>query len=130
MCGCNQINGMKRRKRISGLGDASSIAMGLLPLVGGYLLGNVIEKQFLAGSTYGNIVKLGGGIVLASMSKGMVAQLGIGMAINGAVDIAQPALESAGLGLLPPGAPARYLAGFSDGGNTFDGQQFPFRGFP
>ncbi len=123
------MNGMKRRKRISGLGDVGGIATGLLPILGGYLLGNIVEKQFLSGTTYGNIVKLGGGLVLASMSKGFVAQLGVGMALNGAVDITQPALEAAGLGLLPPGAPARYMAGFVEG-KTFDGQQFPFRGFP
>lgn len=109
MCSC--MNGMKRKRRISGLGDAGSIATGLLPILGGYLLGNVIEKQFLSGTTYGNIVKLGGGIVLASMSKGFVSQLGVGMALNGAVDIAQPALESAGLGLLPPSMPSRWVAG-------------------
>jgi len=85
--------------------------MGLLPLVGGYLIGNVIEKQFLAGSTYGNIAKLAGGVLVASMSKGMVAQLGVGMALNGAVAVAQPALESAGLGLLPPNHSSRWVAG-------------------
>lgn len=123
MCGCN-ITGMKRRKKISGLGDAGSIATGMLPILGGFLLANIVEKQFLAGSSYANIVKLGGGIALASMTKGTVAQLGVGMALNGAVDIAQPALESAGLGLLPPGAPARYVAGFEDG------QQYPFTAWP
>jgi hypothetical protein len=118
---------MKRRKKISGLGDMGGIASGLLPILGGYLLGNVVEKQFLSGTTYGNIVKLGGGIALAAMSKGLVAQLGVGMALNGAVDIAQPALESAGLGLLPPGMPARYVAGITDG-QVWDGQQYPFGG--
>ena len=122
------MNGMKRKKRISGLGDAGSIALGILPTVAGYLLGNVVEKQFLAGSTYGNIVKLGAGVAIAAMTKGTVANLGVGMAINGAVSIAQPALESAGLGLLPPGAPARYMAGFP--GQTFDGQQYPFQSWP
>lgn len=110
MCGCN-IGKMARKRRISGLGDAGSIATGLLPILGGYLLGNIVEKQFLSGTSYGNVVKLGGGILLASMSKGMVAQLGVGMALNGAVDIAQPALESAGLGLLPPQLPSRWVAG-------------------
>jgi len=107
---------MARKRRISGLGDAGSIATGLLPILGGYLLGNVIEKQFLAGTTYGNIIKLGGGIALAAMSKGMVAQLGVGMALNGAVDIAQPALESAGLGLLPPGQQTYAIQGIGDPG--------------
>lgn len=128
MCDCN-INGMKRKRRISGLNDIGGIATGLLPILGGYLLANVVEKQFLSGTTYGNIVKLGGGLAVAAMTKGVISQLGVGMALNGAVDIAQPALESTGLGLLPPGAPARYLAGFYEG-KTFDGQQFPFRGFP
>lgn len=111
MCGCQNIGKMARKRKISGLGDAGSIATGLLPVLGGYLLANVVEKQFLSGTTYGNIVKIGGGILLASMTKGMVAQLGVGMALNGAVDIAQPALESAGLGLLPPAMPSRWVAG-------------------
>lgn len=131
MCGCQIGKMAKKGKRISGIGDAGSIAMNLLPIVGGYLLGNVVEKQFLSGTSYANIAKLAGGVIIASMTKGTIAQLGVGMALNGAVDIAQPALESAGLGLLPPGAPARYMAGFyPDQGKTFDGQQFPFRGFP
>lgn len=124
MCGCNKINGMKRKRRISGLGDAAGIATGLLPVLGGYLLANVVQKQFLSGSAYGNVIKLGGGLVLASMTKGVISQLGVGMALNGAVEIAQPALESSGLGLLPPGAPARYVAGFDDG------QQYPFSSWP
>lgn len=123
MCGCN---GMKRRKRISGLGDAGSVAMSILPTVAGYLLGDVAQKQFFAGSSYGNIFKLAAGVVVASTTKGTLSNLGIGMAINGAVSIAEPALQSAGLGLLPPGAPARYMAGLYDGGTTFDGQQYPF----
>jgi len=126
MCGC-QMNGMKRRKKISGLSDVTGIATGLLPIFGGFLLANIVEKQLLAGTTYGNIVKLGGGLVIASMTTGMVSKLGMGMALNGAVDLAQPSLESAGLGLLPPGMPARYVAGITDG-QTFDGQQFPFGG--
>lgn len=111
MCGCNIGKMAKRRKRMSGLGDAGSIATGLLPVLGGYLLANVVEKQFLGGTTYGNIVKLGGGILIASMTKGTVSQLGMGMALNGAVAVAQPALESAGLGLLPPSMPSRWVAG-------------------
>lgn len=125
MCGCNI--GKMKRKKMNGLGDIGGIASGLLPILCGYLIANVVEKQFLTGTTYGNIVKLGGGLAIASMTKGTIAQLGVGMALNGAVDIAQPALESAGLGLLPPGAPARYLAGFTEG-KTFDGQQYPFVG--
>ena len=124
MCGCN-ITGMKRKKRISGLGDAGSVAMSILPIVGGYVLANVVGKQFFATSQYGNTIKLGIGIGLASMTKGTISQLGVGMAINGAAAIVQPALEGAGLGLLPPGAPARYIAGFE--GQTFDGQQMPFK---
>ena len=105
---------MKRRKRISGLGDAGSIATGLLPILGGFLLGSVLEKQFLSGTTYGNIAKLGGGILIASMTKGFVSQLGAGMALNGAVSIAQPALESSGLGLLPFGAQTYAIQGLDN----------------
>ena len=130
MCGCNKINGMARKRRISGLGDAGSIAMGLLPLAGGFLLANIVTKQLGGGAAkYSNLIKVGGGIALASMTKGTIAQLGVGMALNGIADIGQGALESAGLGLLPPGAPARYLAGF-EMGKTFDGQQFPFQAWP
>jgi len=124
MCGC-QINGMKRKRKISGLGDMGGIASGLLPIVGGYLLGNIVEKQFLSGTTYGNIVKLGGGIALAAMSKGLVAQLGVGMAVNGAVDFVVENVP--GINLLPPGMPARYVAGLTDG-QVWDGQQYPFGG--
>jgi len=125
MCGCNITGKMAKKKRISGLGDAGSIAMSILPTVGGYLLANVVAKQFFAGSQYANTFKLAAGIGIAAMTKGTFAQIGVGMAINGAAGIAGPAIESAGLGLLPPGAPARYIAGFE--GQTFDGQQYPFK---
>ena len=125
MCGCS-INGkMGKKKSIRGLGDAGSIAMGLLPTLGGFVLANVVQKQFFSGSSYANTIKLVGGIAIASMTKGTIAQLGVGMALNGAAGITAPALQSAGLGLLPPGADARYLAGFE--GATFDGQQYPFK---
>ena len=121
---------MKRRRKISGLGDAGSIAMSILPTAAGFLLANVVTKQLGGGAAqYSNIIKIGGGLALASMTKGFVSQLGVGMALNGVAAIGQGALETAGVGLLPPGAPARYLAGFMEG-STFDGQQFPFRGFP
>jgi len=118
MCGCN-IGKMARKRKISGLGDAVGIATNLLPLVGGFILGSVIEKQFLSGTTYGHIVKLGGGIALASMTKGMISQAGVGMALNGAVDFIQENMPT--IGLLPPGVPARYIAGspFPDGQQYF-----------
>lgn len=125
MCGCN-ITGMKRKKRINGLGDVGSVATALLPILGGALLADVVQKQFFEKSEYGNTIKLAGGLALATMTKGTIAQLGIGMALNGAQAIVQPALKSAGLGLLPPGAEARYLAGLNPGA-TFDGQQYPFK---
>ena len=126
MCGCSITGKMgKKRKSIRGLGDAGSIAMGILPTLGGFLLANVVQKQFLSGSEYANTIKLVGGVAIAAMTKGTISQLGVGMALNGAAAIAQPALEQAGIGLLPPGSPARYIAGFE--GQTFDGQQQPFK---
>lgn len=130
MCGCNNINGMKRRKRISGLGDAGSIAMTGATLAVGFLLANFVTKQLGAGSAkYANLIKIGGGLAIASMTKGSLSTIGVGVVTSGITDIGQGALDAAGINLLPPGAPARYLAGFQDG-STFDGQQFPFRGFP
>lgn len=113
MCGCNKINGMARRKRISGLKDIGGAAMSLLPIVGGLALAKVLDKTAIGGK-YQNIVKLAGGLVLATSMKGAFSQVGIGLALSGAQDIVNPALASAGIGLLEPGVPARYIAGLDD----------------
>ena len=119
MCGCNNISGMKRRRKISGLGDAGSIAMSLLPTAAGFLLANVATKSLGAGAAqYSNLIKIGGGIVLASMTKGFIAQLGAGMALNGVTALGQGALTAAGMGLLPPGQQTYAIQGLNDFGST------------
>lgn len=114
MCGCNKINGMARRKsRISGIKDIGGAAMSLLPLLGGYAVAKILDKTNLGGQ-YSNLVKLGGGLLLATSTKGMFSGVGLGVALAGAQDIVGPALQSAGIGILEPGMPARYIAGLGE----------------
>lgn len=112
MCGCNKINGMKKR-RISGFGGIGSAAGELIPVVAGYAAGQILSKQltFLsANPTMGNLVKVAAGLFFAG-NKGMIGGLAKGIALNGAAGFVMPVLEQSGLGLLPPGMPARYIAG-------------------
>lgn len=112
MCGCNKINGMKR-KRISGFGSAAS---NLLPILAGYAIGQIATKQLTALSTSpttGNLVKVAAGLFFADKS-GFLGGVAQGIALNGAAGFVMPELERAGIGLLPPGMPARYMAGFPE----------------
>lgn len=113
MCGCNKkINGMSK-KGMRGFGSAAS---DLLPILGGYALGQILTKQltFLNSNPQtGNLIKVGAGLFFAGKG-GFMGGLAKGVALNGAAGFVMPALESAGVGLLPPGAPARYLAGFPE----------------
>jgi hypothetical protein len=71
--------------------------------------------MFAGNSTTGNIIKLAGGIFLAAQGGGLVTRMGIGLAANGAVGFALPALQKAniaGVNLLPPGSFAAKLSGF------------------
>lgn len=116
MCGCN-IGKMARKRRISGLGDAGSIVMNMAPIAVGVLLGKILEKQFLtddAGVTNenSNLLKLGVGILGASFTKGMISQLAVGVAVDGAVEFIAPSLKKSGMiNLLPPQLPSRWVAG-------------------
>ena len=113
MCGCNKkINGMGK-KRMNGFGSAAS---NLLPVLAGYAIGQIATKQLTALSsnpTTGNLVKVAAGLFFAG-KPGFMGGLAEGVALNGAVGFVMPALENAGIGLLPPGTPARYLAGFPE----------------
>lgn len=110
------MNGMKRRKRsrVHGFGDIQNTVMnGVLPAAAGYVAGDVLTKQltFLASNANtGNLVKLAAGIFLSGQ-RGFVGGMGVGLAANGAVGFILPALKNSGIALLPPGVPARYLAG-------------------
>lgn len=115
MCSC-QLNGMKR-KRMNGLkmgGIGNTLIQQVLPAAGGFIAGKILTKQltFLStNSTVGNLVKIGAGAILAGQRGGFLSAMGVGLAAEGAVGFIQPALESGGIALLPPGQPSRYLAG-------------------
>lgn len=111
MCGCNKINGMKR-KRISGFGSAAS---NLLPILAGYMVGKVASKQLTALSSNpktGDLIKVGAGLFFASKS-GFMGGFASGIALEGASNLISEVLPDS-IGLLPPGAPARYIAGFPE----------------
>lgn len=117
MCSCQKISGMARRKSIRGI-SANGIQgalMATLPIAGGYIAGEILTKQLTmlaSNQNMGNIIKLGAGVVLASSGKGMVSQLGIGLAANGATGFIAPALRNAGIArLLPPGVPSALITG-------------------
>lgn len=106
-----------KRKRIGALkmGGIQDIAVDqVLPAVVGYLAGEILTKQltFLGNNaTMANIVKLGGGLLLASQGNGMLNRAGIGLAANGGIALVLPSLEKAGIArLLPPGVPSAYIA--------------------
>lgn len=115
MCNC-KISGMryKRIGKISANGIGGAFTGTVLPVALGFLAAKVLTKQltFLSGNpTVGGIVKLGGGLFLASQGNGMLNKMGYGIATEGAVGFALPMLERSGIALLPPGEPSRYLAG-------------------
>lgn len=111
MCGCNKINGMSK-KRISGFGSAAS---SLLPILAGYMVGKIATKQLTALSANpntGDLIKVGAGLFFASKS-GFMGGLATGVALQGASNLVSQVLPDS-IGLLPPGMPARYLAGFPE----------------
>lgn len=115
MCGCNKINGMKS-KSIRGFGSIGNAVSDLLPVLAGFAVGQIATKQFTFLSSNpgtGNMVKLAAGLFFAG-SKGFVGGMAKGVALQGAAGLAMPVLESSGLGLLPPGVPARYIAGIPE----------------
>lgn len=113
MCSC--MNGMKKRKKVAGFGDMQNTLIGeVIPAAAGILVGNVLSKQltFLASNpTTGALVKVAGGLFLAGQ-RGFLGGMGVGIAAEGAAAVLLPSLKSAGIALLPPGVPARQLAGF------------------
>lgn len=115
MCGCNKkINGMS--KKIRGFGSIGNAVSDLLPVLAGFAVGQIATKQltFLSSNPdTGNMVKLAAGLFFAG-SKGFVGGMAKGVALQGAAGLAMPVLESSGLGLLPPGVPARYIAGIPE----------------
>lgn len=117
MCGCtNKISGMKRKRigAVSAKGIQGAV-MEALPIAGGFIVGNILSKQltFLSNNpTTGALVKVVAGAVLASSGKGIVSNMGIGIAANGVADVALPALQRGGIArLLPPGVPSALVAG-------------------
>lgn len=77
----------------------------VVPAAVGYIVGEVLTKQlnFLSSNpTVGNVVKLAGGVVLASQGGGLLTRMGVGLAANGAVGFVIPALRNAGIARLLP----------------------------
>lgn len=116
MCDCIKGLNMKKR-RVNGLSSKGiqGAAAAMLPIAGGYLVGEILSKQltFLSNNpTTGALVKIGAGIVLAANGSGMVSGLGVGLATNGAVGAILPSLQKGGIArLLPPGVPSALVAG-------------------
>ena len=111
---------MKRRRRIGGLstkGLTNTLTGTILPvaagIVAGYQVPNLVSK---AHPEYGNYAAIALGLFLAGQ-KGMVGNLGIGLAAGGAAGVVidlVPDLKVNGLGLLPPGVPSVRISGPSD----------------
>lgn len=126
MCGCS-IKGKKPMAK-SKLGNIGNAAGELLPIVAGFAAGQILSKQltFLsANPTMGNLVKIGAGLFLSG-GKGFVAGMAKGIALNGAAGVVMPVLENSGIGLLPPGVPARYIAGIPAPDEVEPGQPIGF----
>lgn len=105
-----------------------STASGLLPILAGFVVGKIATKQLTALSSNpmtGNLIKVGAGLFFASKS-GFLGGLAEGIALEGASSLIAPTLESAGIGILPPGVPSRYLAGFDDPGTIDQGANLKF----
>ena len=125
MCGCNKkINGMSK-KRMNGFGSAAS---GMLPILAGFVVGKIATKQLTALSTNpdtGNLVKVAAGLFFASKS-GFLGGVAQGLALQGASELVTKVIPDS-IGLLPPGMPARYLAGIdSDPGAIQPGATLAF----
>lgn len=116
---------MGKQKSIRGFGSS---AADLLPILAGFAAGQIVSKQltFLsANPTTGNLVKVAAGLFFAG-NKGFMGGLAKGVALNGAAGFVMPVLEQSGLGLLPPGMPARYIAGVPEPGTINTGDAIGF----
>lgn len=122
MCGCNKISGMKRkrigaRKGFSMNAVQNTVMNDVLPGAAGYIAGEVLDKQLTIlakNNTTAALFKVGGGLALSLFADGFLGKMGIGLAVNGAANLALPALEKAGIAsinLLPPGQRSYYLSG-------------------
>ena len=106
-----------KRKRIAGFnskGVQSMVTNDLLPVAGGYLLGNllvdkILEKVSPENAKYARWVKIAGGAFLGVSQKGMLAKAGLGLATSGVVELVGDSI--AGVGLLPAGRPSYYISG-------------------
>lgn len=115
------MNGKRKRRSVSGLNakDIQGIAIdSVLPATIGFLVGQILTKQLTVfqgkNATIANAAKIAGGIVLASQGSGMLNNMGIGIAAEGANAIVLPMLKKGGIArvnLLPPGEPSVYLSG-------------------
>jgi hypothetical protein len=111
---------MKRRK-ISGIskkGIGQMVTQDLLPVTAGYVAGNFLPGLILKNSPqYANYLALGLGALLGASQKGMLAKVGLGMAVKGAAGVVTDLMDGSnvnGLGLLPPGVPSVRISGYGD----------------
>lgn len=135
MCGCqNKINGIgrkksskmakrkspRRRRRISGLNSKDIQGVATSAVLGGagavvlkMILDKVLPAEYAAHTHYAQI---GGGILLATMSKNTMLQAaGLGAATVGAAAVVTDLTDGvAGLGLLPPGVPSVRISGLAE----------------
>jgi len=119
--GKNKKKTMKRR-RISGInqkGIGKMVTEDLLPITAGFVAGNFLPGLVLKNSPqYGNYLALGLGALLGASQKGMLAKVGLGMAVKGASGVVADLMDGSGsvqgLGLLPPGVPSVRISGYGD----------------
>jgi len=106
-----------KRRRISGVsskGLQNTLVNDVLPVAGGYVLGNmvldkVLEKASPDMAKYGRWLKLGLGAFLASTQKGMVSRAGLGLAVAGVAEVAADSVS--GVNLLAPGRSSYFMSG-------------------
>lgn len=112
----------KRIGRKLGLNMAavqSTVVNDVAPAAVGYVAGELLDKQLTAFSKnpqVANAIKIAGGLALVGFLDGFMGRMGIGLAANGVVDLARPALEKSGIvgtgiSLLNPGSNGYYVAG-------------------
>ena len=110
-----------KRRRISGInkkGIGKMLTEDLLPITAGFVAGNFLPTLVLKNNPqYANYLALGLGAVLGTQ-KGMLAKLGLGMAVKGASGVVADLMDGSGgvqgLGLLPPGVPSVRISGYGD----------------
>lgn len=111
-----------KRKRIgkkaySSANLQSLVMNAVVPGTAGYIAGEVLDKQLTIlakNNTVAALVKVGGGMALSMFVDGFLGKMGVGLAVSGAVSLALPALEKAGIAsinLLPPGQRSYYITG-------------------